>query len=71
MSMRTVFDFSIGNVDFEVFPDETGLGMWITIIWVFVSTISLLNILIALLSNEFEDAMSTSNTQYIKFLYDV
>lgn len=30
MSVRTAFDFMIGNVDFGLFNDETGEGMWVT-----------------------------------------
>mmetsp|Transcript_30690 Transcript_30690/g.5538 ORF Transcript_30690/g.5538 Transcript_30690/m.5538 type:complete len:159 (-) Transcript_30690:632-1108(-) len=71
LSFRTIFDFSIGNVDFSVFPEETGAGMWITIVWVFVSTISLLNIMIALLSNEFEDVISTTNAYYLSFVHNI
>jgi len=71
MSFRTIFDFTIGNVDFGIFNDETGLGMWLTIIWVFISTISLLNIMIALLSSEFEDVISSTNAYYIQFIHNI
>lgn len=71
MSFRTAFDFSIGNLDFDAFPDDTGLGMWLTIFWVFVSTITMLNILIAILSYKFDDVIHLSDAYYISLLYDI
>lgn len=71
MSFRTIFEFSIGGVNFDVFPDETGLGMWLTIFWVFLTTISLLNIMIALLSSEFEEVISTTNAYYVSFIHKI
>lgn len=71
MSIRTIFDFSIGNVNFSVFQNDTGIGMWLTILWVFVSTITMLNILIAILSYKFDDIIRSTDAYYISLLYDI
>mmetsp|Transcript_28727 Transcript_28727/g.5199 ORF Transcript_28727/g.5199 Transcript_28727/m.5199 type:complete len:125 (+) Transcript_28727:1050-1424(+) len=55
ISFRTVFDFTIGNVLFTIYEEWELLGMYITIIYAIISTIALLNILIAVLSAKFDE----------------
>jgi len=71
LAFRTTFHFAIGGIDFSIFPDESGIGTWLTMIWTFISTISLLNIMIALLGNEFADVTSTTNAYYVSFIYSI
>lgn len=51
-SFVTMFDFTIGNVDFESFNGDKG-GIILTIIWIILANILLMNILIAILSSKF------------------
>lgn len=69
MSFRTLFDFMIGNVDFELFKDKTGEGMWLTFLWVLLSTIMALNILIALLNENYGKLAPKPRADYIANLY--
>lgn len=69
-TMRTLFTFTLGNLDFTLFNEPDGWGMWFTIVWALISNIILLNILIAVLSGEYNNLSSKIIADGIVIMYD-
>lgn len=68
-SFTVLFDFSSGNLDFDVFGDRRDLGAVLVCVWTFVSMITLLNIIVAFITNRYSSMEPEANADYASLLY--
>jgi len=69
LSIRTLFQWSVGGIDISIFTYREELGSILGILWAFVSTIILLNLLIAVLSARYEDLVPNITADYVSIMY--
>mmetsp|Transcript_20999 Transcript_20999/g.38890 ORF Transcript_20999/g.38890 Transcript_20999/m.38890 type:complete len:591 (+) Transcript_20999:1238-3010(+) len=68
-SFTVLFDFSTGNLDFDIFGDRHDLGAVLTVIWTFVSMVTLMNIIVAFITNRYSSMEPEANADYASLLY--
>jgi hypothetical protein len=69
LSIRTLFQWSVGGIDTSIFTHREELGSILAIVWAFASTIILLNLLIAVLSARYEDLAPKITADYVSIMY--
>jgi len=69
LSIRTLFQWSVGGIDTSIFTHREELGSVLAITWAFVSTIILLNLLIAVLSARYDDLAPKITADYVSIMY--
>jgi hypothetical protein len=69
-SFTVLFDFSAGNLDFEIFGDRKDLGIVLTVLFTFVSMVILLNIIVAFITNRYSSMEPQANADYASLLYN-
>lgn len=69
LSIRTLFQWSVAGVDSTIFTEREGLGSVLSLLWAFVSTIILLNLLIAVLSARYEALSPQVTADYASLMY--
>ena len=69
VSVRTLFQWSVAGIDSTVFTEREELGSVLAICWAFVSTIILLNLLIAVLSSRYEALYPQVTADYVSLMY--
>lgn len=68
-SFTVLFNFSAGNLDFNIFGDRHDLGAFLTCLWTFVSMVTLLNIIVAFITNSYSSMEPQANADYASLLY--
>ena len=66
---RTLFQWTVSGIDGSIFTYREELGSFLTIVWALVSTILVLNILIAMLSTRYEQLSPQITSDYVSILY--
>jgi hypothetical protein len=69
IGFRTLFQWTVSGIDGSIFTYRDELGSFLTIVWALVSTILVLNILIAMLSTRYEQLSSQITSDYVSILY--
>ena len=69
LSIRTLFQWSVGGIDSSIFTVRQELGSVLSITWAFVSTIILLNLLVAVLSSRFDELAPQVTADYVSLIY--
>lgn len=69
LSLRTLVQWSVGGPDLAVFEDRVEAGSVLGVLWVFVSSVVLLNLLIAVLSKRYEEVWPQCLADYVSALY--
>ena len=69
LSVRTLFQWSVAGIDSTIFTAKEELGSVLAIAWAFVSSILLLNLLIAVLSSRFEALAPQVMADYASLMY--
>ena len=69
LGIRTLFQWSVAGVDPTIFTNREELGSLLALAWAFVSTIILLNLLIAVLSSRFEALSPLVTADYVSLMY--
>lgn len=70
MTLSTTFAFGIGEIDFSLFEEKKNLGIYITMVWVVLCSVLILNILIAILNDRYADIFPRAHAQYIAMMYE-
>jgi hypothetical protein len=68
-SMITMFEASIGNPDFSIFAWRKYTGWAFLTVWIFLSAVILMNLLIAVLSNRYDELSPQANADYASLMY--
>ena len=69
LSLRTLFQWSVGGPDFTLLEDRETLGSLLGVLWMFISSIVLLNLLIAVLSTRYSQVWPQCMADYVSALY--
>jgi hypothetical protein len=69
VSLRTLYQWSLGGIDFSVFTERAEWGSLLGVVWMFVSAVILLNLLIAVLSVRYEQLAPQCTADYVSSLY--
>jgi len=69
MSIRTLFTWSVGNLDPSIFTDSPEAGSVLSCAWALVSAVLLLNLLVAVLSMRLEHLSPQARADYVAVLY--
>jgi hypothetical protein len=65
----TLFSAALGSYDFYVFVEREDLGYFALSVWIVIATIVILNVLIAFLSNRYEEMAPQTDADYVNLLY--
>jgi hypothetical protein len=68
-TFTVLFDFSAGNLNFDIYGDRHDLGTVLTVVWTFVSMVTLLNIIVAYITNRYASMEPQANADYASLLY--
>ena len=69
LGVRTLFQWSVAGVDTTIFTEREELGSILAIAWAFVSSVIILNLLIAVLSSRFEALSPLVTADYVSLMY--
>lgn len=70
LSLRTLFQWSVGGPDLSLFEGRETLGSLLGVLWMFISSIVLLNLLIAVLSTRYSQVWPQCMADYVSALYN-
>jgi hypothetical protein len=68
-SIKTTLSLGLGNLDFGSVSERYEVGVAYVCIWVFFSSVILINLLIAVLSNTYESLSTQASADHIAMLY--
>jgi hypothetical protein len=68
-TFTVLFDFSTGNLNFDIFGDRHDLGAVLTVVWTFLSMVTLLNIIVAYITSRYASMEPQANADYSSLLY--
>jgi hypothetical protein len=65
----TLFSAALGSYDYYVFVEREDLGYFALSVWIVIATIVILNVLIAFLSNRYEEMAPQTDADYVSLLF--
>lgn len=69
LSLRTLIQWSIAGPDLSIFQSRVEAGSFLGVLWVFISSVVLLNLLIAVLSTRYQEVWPQCMADYVSALY--